>query len=183
MACWPSKSGRRTDLIQRPGRAILSALALACAAAQPVGAQAPLGDFSAFAVGPQSAGKPQTGLSIIPLTLERRGKPPLAYRVEVAATPDQQATGMMFRRTMAPATGMLFPMNPPRETAFWMRNTLIPLDLVFIGPDGRIIRIHASARPLNDAPLPSGGKVKAVLELAGGEAARIGLKPGDVVRW
>jgi hypothetical protein len=90
---------------------------------------------------------------------------------------------MMFRTRVPPQTGMLFPMSPPRSASFWMRNTLVSLDLVFIGADGRVRNIIADAVPKSEAMLPSLGPVAAVLELAGGEAARIGLKPGDKVRW
>jgi uncharacterized membrane protein (UPF0127 family) len=84
---------------------------------------------------------------------------------------------------MAPNTGMIFPMDPPRPAAFWMENTLIPLDLLFIGADGRIRNIIANAVPKSRAQLPSAGPVAAVLELAGGEADRIGARPGDRVIW
>lgn len=183
VAPWPWRSSRTR--IDAPARIRLAAvLLLILSLSSAAHAQAPLQDFSAFGLGPTaSAGRPQTGLSVIPVTLRPAGRNPLVYQVEVAATPGQQAIGMMFRRTMPPKTGMLFPMHPPRKAAFWMRNTFIPLDLVFVGPDHRIIHIHHSARPLNDDPLPSGGPVIAVLELAGGESKRIGLASGDRVDW
>jgi uncharacterized membrane protein (UPF0127 family) len=90
---------------------------------------------------------------------------------------------MMFRTRMGPMTGMIFPMDPPRQATFWMENTLIPLDLLFIGSDGRIRNIISNAVPKSRAQLPSAGPVAAVLELAGGEADRIGAKPGDKVIW
>jgi uncharacterized protein len=128
------------------------------------------------------AGKPQDGLKMIPLTIEAGGKLH-RYKVEVAATADQQAHGMMFRTEMPPMTGMLFPMSPPRAAGFWMENTLISLDLIFVGSDGRVRNIAAEAVPKSRAVLESMGPVAAVLELKGGEAARIGLKPGDKVSW
>jgi hypothetical protein len=127
--------------------------------------------------------RPQTGLDVIDLTIETAAGKRHSYRVEVAATPRQQATGMMFRKQVPKGTGMLFPFAPPRPAAFYMRNTLVALDLVFIGADGRVRNIVADAVPLSETPLPSLGPVAAVLELAGGEAARIGLAPGDRVRW
>lgn len=130
-----------------------------------------------------ATGRPQTGLKIVPLTIETAGGKRHVYQVEVAATAAQQAHGMMFRTRMAPMTGMIFPMSPPREAAFWMENTLIPLDLLFIGSDGRIRNIIANAVPKSRAQLPSAGPVAAVLELAGGEADRIGARPGDKVAW
>jgi uncharacterized protein len=127
------------------------------------------------------AGQPQR-LAAVPLTIDsRRGR--VRYRVEVARTPAEQAVGMMYRRTVPGGTGMLFPMQPVRFASFWMMNTLVPLDLVFIRSDGAISSVIANARPLALDPLRSTEPVAAVLELAGGEAARRGLKPGDHVRW
>ncbi|PZU47101.1 MAG: DUF192 domain-containing protein [Sphingomonas sp.] len=152
------------------------ALALALAA---LPAAAP-----AFATGSIAAGKPQTGLKVVPLTIVTASSGKIhAYKVEVAQTEAQQAHGMMFRTKMAPNTGMIFPMNPPRQAGFWMENTLIPLDLLFIGADGRIRNIVSNAVPKSRAALMSAGPVAAVLELAGGEADRIGARPGDKVSW
>jgi hypothetical protein len=103
------------------------------------------------------------------------------YRVEVARTPAEQAHGMMFRRRVPAGTGMYFPFPTPREAGFWMRNTLVPLDILFIGADGRVRNIAADAAPHSEAMLKSLGPVAAVLELAGGEAARLGIAPGDRV--
>lgn len=128
------------------------------------------------------AGKPQTGLKVVPLSISAGGKVH-RYKVEVAQTSAQQAHGMMFRTAMAPNTGMIFPMSPPRPASFWMENTLISLDLVFIGADGKVRNIVAGAVPRSQAPLSSFGPVAAVLELKGGEAERIGLKPGDAISW
>ena len=88
----------------------------------------------------------------------------------------------MFVRHLAPNRGMIFPYDPPRPVAFWMHNTLIPLDMVFIRADGTIARI-ATARPLDDTPVPSGEPIAAVLEIAAGRAAQLGIVPGDKVRW
>lgn len=88
----------------------------------------------------------------------------------------------MFRRSVAPDRGMIFPYDPPQEVAFWMKNTWVPLDIVFIKPDGAIARItHAAAMDLT--PLPSGASVSVVLELRGGRAAELGIREGDVVSW
>ena len=89
----------------------------------------------------------------------------------------------MFRTRMARRAGMLFPMSPPRVAAFWMENTLIPLDIVFIGPDRAVLNVAANAVPKSRDLLGSFGPVGAVLELNAGEAARIGLTPGDKVEW
>jgi hypothetical protein len=132
---------------------------------------------------PIEAGKPQTGLKVIPLSIETSDGNRHAYRVEVAASSGEQAHGMMFRTSVPAGTGMIFPMDPPRDAGFWMENTLVPLDLLFIGADGRIRNIASDAVPRSRAVLQSFGPVAAVLELAGGEAARIGAKPGDKVVW
>ncbi len=101
--------------------------------------------------------------------------------IEVARTLDEQARGLMFRTSMADTSGMLFPYAPPRELTMWMKNTYIPLDMVFIRPDGVIHRIEVRTEPLSETVIASGGPMAAVLELAGGAAERLGLKPGDRV--
>lgn len=105
------------------------------------------------------------------------------FKVEVAATPEEQERGLMFRREIPRHGGMIFPMNPPREATFWMKNTLVPLDLIFIRSDGTIARIAANAVPYSLNIIDSGEPVSAVLELAGGEAAREGITESAHVRW
>ncbi len=100
--------------------------------------------------------------------------------VEVAISPQQKAYGLMYRRALAPGTGMIFLFNPDEPVSFWMKNTYIPLDMLFIRRDGSIARI-ITARPLDLTPIPSGEPVHAVLEIGGGEAARMGLIGGDMV--
>lgn len=102
--------------------------------------------------------------------------------VEIAATPEKQALGLMYRTSLPETKGMLFPHKQPRELTMWMRNTYIPLDMVFIRSDGTVHRIEARTEPLSDRIISSGGPVSAVLEIAGGGAERMGLKPGDKVR-
>jgi uncharacterized membrane protein (UPF0127 family) len=134
----------------------------------------------AFVGSPITAAQPQ--LVMVPLTLvTATGRH--SYQVEVAATPDQQEIGLMFRRAMAANHGMIFPFDPPREANFWMENTILPLDLVFIAADRTVHRIAASAKPYSRDIIESGGMVAAVLELGAGEAARIGLRPGDKVDY
>jgi uncharacterized membrane protein (UPF0127 family) len=89
---------------------------------------------------------------------------------------------MMFRRSVGPDRGMLFPYSPSQEVAFWMKNTLIPLDIVFIRSDGTIVRI-TTAKALDLTPVPSGEPIAAVLEIGGGRAAQLGIKQGDVAQW
>ena len=103
------------------------------------------------------------------------------FAVEVMADEAGRAKGMMFRKSMAPDRGMLFDFRRPQEVAFWMKNTLIPLDIIFIRPDGRVLSIAAQATPLSLEPIPSGGEILGVLEIAGGRAGELGIKPGDKV--
>lgn len=103
--------------------------------------------------------------------------------IEIASTEQEKATGLMFRTSLADDHGMLFPSQTPREASMWMRNTYIPLDMVFINADGTVRRIEVMTEPLSERIIASGGPVLAVLELAGGAAERLGLKPGDKVRY
>jgi hypothetical protein len=103
------------------------------------------------------------------------------FTVELATTPAQQEQGLMYRRSMAPDAGMLFDFGRPQPTTFWMKNTLIPLDMLFVGADGRIVNIHERAVPMSEEMIPSQGIVRAVIELNGGTAARLGIRPGDRV--
>ncbi|MBX6374198.1 MAG: DUF192 domain-containing protein [Acetobacteraceae bacterium] len=103
------------------------------------------------------------------------------FRVEVAVDPQQQMIGLMFRERVAPDEGMLFDWGSPRESSMWMRNTLVPLDMLFIAADGRIHRIAERTVPLSLAPVSSGGPVRATLELAGGTAERLDIRVGDRV--
>jgi uncharacterized membrane protein (UPF0127 family) len=88
----------------------------------------------------------------------------------------------MFVKHLGPDRGMIFPYDPPQPVSFWMHNTLIPLDMVFIRADGTIARI-ATAKALDDTPVPSLEPIAAVLEIAGGRAAQLGIVPGDKVEW
>jgi uncharacterized protein len=106
----------------------------------------------------------------------------LKFRVWVAATEPRRQQGLMWVRELEPRRGMLFVFDAPQIASFWMKNTLIPLDLLFIAPDGRIIRIAANAQPLSLATIDSMGVVRGVLELAGGTSAKLGIHNGDVVR-
>jgi uncharacterized protein len=123
----------------------------------------------------------QTGLAEVPLTI-RSANGEHRFTVEVAATPQQQERGLMFRRSLGGDRGMIFPYDPPQDVAFWMKNTLIPLDMVFIRADGHIARI-AHAQPMNLDPVPAGEPVGAVLEIRGGRANELGIHEGDVVSW
>ena len=129
----------------------------------------------------EPAGQPQTGLRQMQLTIAS-STGSHAFTVDVAATAEQQETGLKCVKHLPPDRGMIFPYDPPQPVAFWMHNTLIPLDIIYIRPDGTIARI-ANAKPLDDTPLPSGEPISAVLEIAGGRAAELGIAPGDKVSW
>jgi uncharacterized membrane protein (UPF0127 family) len=116
------------------------------------------------------------------LTIDTAGGPQ-RFAIELALTPAQQEQGLMFRRELAPDAGMLFDLGEERIATFWMKNTLIPLDMLFIAGDGRIADIHERAVPLSEATISSSVPVRAVLELNGGTVARLHIKVGDVVRY
>lgn len=101
------------------------------------------------------------------------------FTVEVVDTHEKRAEGLMFRQSLAPDAGMLFDFKETREVSFWMRNTFIPLDMVFIAADGRVESIHLNARPHDPTSIPSGAPVQFVLEIPGGRSEEIGLRPGD----
>ena len=103
------------------------------------------------------------------------------FRVEMAVQPEQQTVGLMFREAVGPDEGMLFDWGAPRESSMWMRNTLVPLDMLFIAADGRIHRIAERTVPHSLAPVDSRGPVRATLELAGGTAERLDIRVGDRV--
>jgi uncharacterized membrane protein (UPF0127 family) len=101
------------------------------------------------------------------------------FTVEFADTDAQRERGLMFRTELAPDAGMLFDYHHEEQTAFWMQNTMIPLDMVFIGADGTVKTIHVNARPMDTTTIPSEVPVRFVLEIPGGRSVEIGLKVGD----
>ncbi|MFC4292515.1 DUF192 domain-containing protein [Sphingorhabdus arenilitoris] len=129
-----------------------------------------------------SLGQSEAGLELRQLCVISHGKTH-SFKTEVAATPRQQAQGMMFRQSMADDEGMIFPFPQPRPASFWMKNTVIPLDIIFIGTDGKIESIGANAVPYSLETVNSQGAVQAVLEVRGGLAAKLGIKAGDTVSW
>ncbi len=129
-----------------------------------------------------AAPHPVSGLAVVPLTVTTASGAHV-FKVEVAASYADQERGLMFRQVMGADEGMIFPMDPPRRTAFWMKNTVIPLDIIFLGPDRKVLNIAANAVPYDLTPLPSDGDAAGVLELIGGRAAQIGLKRGDRINW
>jgi uncharacterized membrane protein (UPF0127 family) len=103
------------------------------------------------------------------------------FNIEVATTDQERALGLMFRRSLPENSGMLFLYDPPQPATMWMKNTLIPLDMVFISAEGKVHRIESHTEPFSTAVIDSDGDVVGVLELNAGEADKIGLKRGDKV--
>lgn len=104
------------------------------------------------------------------------------FSVEIADTDRSRARGLMNRAQMPISHGMLFVYDQPQEVSFWMKNTLIPLDMLFLRADGTVARIHENARPLDLTPIPGGSDILAVLEVNGGVTARFGITEGSVLR-
>lgn len=103
------------------------------------------------------------------------------FSVEVADNDAERAKGLMYRKELAEGRGMLFDFHRDQEVSFWMQNTYIPLDMIFIRGDGRILRIEENTEPLSTRLIPSRGPVRAVLEVTGGTARKLGIAPGDRV--
>jgi uncharacterized membrane protein (UPF0127 family) len=122
---------------------------------------------------------PNVGLKTETVTLVT-AKGNFKYKLDIAATADQQQCGLMYREKMPQNAGMVFPFDPPRPTTFWMDNTPLPLDLIFVGADNRVLNV-LPGKPYSRDLIPSAGPAASVIELNLGEAARIGLKPGDKV--
>ena len=104
------------------------------------------------------------------------------FRVELADTPEERGKGLMFRDSMSSGAGRLFVFESPREVAFWMKNTLIPLDMIFASPEGRVARIHENAVPHDETLIPGGDGIQYVLEINGGLARRLGIGEGAELR-
>ena len=104
---------------------------------------------------------------------------PVSFKVEIADDDAERAQGLMFRTNLAPDAGMLFTWSRAAPRAFWMKNTYIPLDIIYIGAGGQIVSIAAMAEPFSEEPIPSHGDALGVLEIAGGRAAELGIDIGD----
>lgn len=105
------------------------------------------------------------------------------FAIELALSREQQVQGLMYRPSLPATSGMLFVYRPSRRLKMWMKNTVIPLDMLFIAEDGRIVKIVERAVPYSTSVISSGEPVRAVLELNGGTAARLGIAPGDLVEY
>ncbi len=131
--------------------------------------------LSGFLAQAQFATFPKAELTIV------SASGPHKFTVELATTPDQMEQGLMFRQSLAADAGMLFDYRAPAMAAMWMKNTLIPLDMLFVDERGRIINIHERAVPGSLDPIAAAAPARAVIELNGGTAARLGIRPGDQV--
>lgn len=121
------------------------------------------------------------GLPVQPLTIETQSGQVHEFEVELALTQEEMAVGLMFRKDMDDNKGMLFYFGQEREINFWMKNTFIPLDMIFIRADGIIHHIHENAVPEDLTPIPSQGEVMGVLEINAGLSKKLGIQPGDLV--
>ena len=139
--------------------------------------------FLAFTALPRiaAAQRPAITYETSELTIETAAGARHRFRIEMADTDERRMNGLMFRSQLAPDAGMLFDFRSDQPVAMWMRNTLIPLDMLFIARDGRVVNIAERTVPHSEASIWSDGPVRAVLEVNGGTAARLGLKPGDRV--
>ena len=162
-------------MMMRLATSLAAGLLIACS---PQGMAEPATSGSAK----ETATHPISGLEIIPVTIDT-GEAVHSFRVELAASQEAQTQGLMFRTELGPDEGMIFPTEIAVPRSFWMRNTPLPLDLIFIGEDRKIRNIAAMAEPYSLASIPSDGPVIAVLELIGGRAAALGIEPGDTVQW
>ncbi len=123
-----------------------------------------------------------SGLQVIDLTVQS-GQTTHSFRVELADTEEAQSRGLMFRNELGDFEGMLFPSDGPEPRSFWMKNTPLSLDIIFVGTDGRVQNIAANTVPYSTLSVSSAGLTSAVLELRGGRAAELGIEPGDAVEY
>ena len=155
---------------RRPGLAVLAALLVAF---QPAASSVASDVIDGAAGRPQSL--PTESLAI----LTSHGRE--TFRVMVADNDQTREIGLMYRKHMGRSEGMIFDFHDPQPVTFWMENTILPLDIIFIDAGGRVVNIAANARPFDRSYLPSNGPVRAVLEINGGLAARLGVQSRDRV--
>lgn len=125
---------------------------------------------------------PISGLQIIEVVIDT-GDRRIPFKTELADTPQAQTRGLMFRTELADDEAMIFPTETPQARSFWMRNTPISLDIIFVGTDGRITNIAENTEPYSLESLPSAGLATAVFEIRGGLSAELGIEPGDAVEY
>jgi uncharacterized membrane protein (UPF0127 family) len=136
----------------------------------------PLLAVLALAVVPRPAAA-LPNLPVETITIDTKNGPH-SFSVEVAADDESRERGLMYRTSMAPDAGMLFDFKTPQPVSFWMENTVIPLDMLFVRADGTVARIKANATPYSRENIPSGEAVELVIELNGGRAAALGITEG-----
>ncbi|KYG19345.1 hypothetical protein SE92_02950 [Bradyrhizobium sp. AT1] len=126
------------------------------------------------------AGAPAGAASFQPLEIVTKNGVQV-FSVEMATTEEEKQTGLMYRKELADGKGMLFDFNPEQEISMWMKNTYVSLDMIFIGANGRILRIAENTEPLSTKIISSKGPARAVLEVVAGTAQKYGIRPGDRV--
>lgn len=125
----------------------------------------------------QAAPSAPSGLPVETITIDTKTGPH-SFSMEIAADDESREKGLMYRTAMAPDAGMLFDFHTPQLVSFWMENTVLPLDMLFVRADGTIARIKANATPYSRENIPSGEPVKVVIELNAGRAAALGIAEG-----
>jgi hypothetical protein len=126
------------------------------------------------------ANPPARAASVQPLEIVTKSGVQV-FSVEMATTEEEKTTGLMYRKELPDGKGMLFDFSPEQQISMWMKNTYIPLDMIFIRADGRILRIAENTEPLSTKIISSGGLAKGVLEVIAGTAQKYGIQPGDRV--
>ena len=163
-------------------RTIFTAMAaLALAACGSEDAEPSAQGTTAPAANDNAVARAESGLEVIPVTVTTE-EGSHTFQTEIAATRQEQSRGMMFRTEMGEDEAMIFPYEVADMRSFWMKNTFIPLDIIFIAEDGTIINI-ADGVPYNENSVASEAPAIAVLELSGGRAEELGIGPGDRVEW
>ena len=142
----------------------------------------PAAEATPVAAAQETAVHPVSGLRVIPLTVTS-GDTVHRFDVELADTAEAQSRGLMFRTELADDEGMIFPSDPPQVRSFWMKNTPLPLDIIYIGTDGRILNMYEMTTPYSLDSLYSADITSGVLELRGGLAKELGIGKGDLVEW
>lgn len=158
-------------------------LALAALAACSPGGQTASSGAASEQIAATSSVHPESGLTVVPLTVTTAAGTAHEFEVEIAASAQEQQRGLMFRTQLGPNEGMIFPRNPPDVASFWMKNTPLPLDIIFVGTDGRIMNIAAKTVPYSTQNSTADGLTGLVLEIPGGRAAELGIAAGDRVSW
>ena len=153
----------------RYGRALLLAAALGVAAPSLIACKA------------SPAAETEKPISPLETLTIRTASGEAKFQVEIADDDAERQHGLMDRKSLAPDRGMLFDFGQEQERSFWMKNTLIPLDIIYIAEDGTIVSIAAMTTPMSEQSIPSNGAASGVLEIAGGRAGELGLAPGDKV--